>query len=216
MKNKLKESKKMNLSKLCKFVYDYPPKSGVFKKGDKVEYNGKIIEIYSRMWNKKTSLEGYIILYKYKYYVVFKGSVEIKDWILDFLFFPKKFKGVKVHRGVLKQYMSIRDKLRGELFGIEPVFFIGHSLGGGVAILSKFDIGIKNVILSTYGALKVFKKYKMLHNTFNFITKGDLVPKLPFSFAKNCNQIEVGKKQNGLKDCHDINNYIDSVSCYEE
>ena len=86
-----------------------------------------------------------------EYSLVFRGSESLQDWIHDLLFrkvitpCPDN-NGSKVHRGVLKQLMSqdtyskLSERIKSESKQ-NPHFkwnITGHSLGGGLAVISGF------------------------------------------------------------------------------
>lgn len=91
-----------------------------------------------------------------------------------------------VHSGVEKAYNSIAQILIDSLDPKKMTVYIGHSLGGGLAIFAcRMDMSTRKVCV-VFGALRIFdsqeaKIYNELngHITFRFEAKGDPVPFMP-------------------------------------
>jgi predicted lipase len=99
--------------------------------------------------------------------VSFRGTRNLNNWLNNLLFakpdvpFPSAPEGAKVHYGFLKDYLQVREglvysfsKLRKALPDYK-VYFIGHSLGGALAVLAALDLDTlhKVVILSLFNSL---------------------------------------------------------------
>lgn len=115
--------------------------------------------------------------------VVFRGSDNIENWIRDFDVPPVKNKnGLWVHSGFYDAFYKIwNESLEKKVDKNLPITFIGHSLGGAIAVcaLDEFDYYGCNAI--TFGCPQVFvqgQDYpKMEH--YRIVVDYDPVPNLP-------------------------------------
>ena len=102
---------------------------------------------------------------------VFRGTKEPKDVVTDFLACKREFKAVndkyvdiRVHRGFLKAWNTVRDDVFKWIDRKRPkkIVFVGHSLGGALATLAAFDVrantGNNNVNCVTFGSPRVGNK----------------------------------------------------------
>ena len=71
--------------------------------------------------------------------VVFRGSLGLKDWLLDAMFARTPFGDGAVHRGFLREYSLIRDDVVAAIGDAEAVVFAGHSSGGAIACIAAID-----------------------------------------------------------------------------
>lgn len=117
---------------------------------DKILYD--LIQTKLFINNEKTDAQCYLF-YSYKtIYICFRGTSSIKDALIDLKTLQKTFieKGVKVHRGFYKQFMSIESEIKEHIKNICKIYptinklcFVGHSLGGGLATLG--SVWFKNM-----------------------------------------------------------------------
>jgi hypothetical protein len=96
-------------------------------------------------WNhdKKSGCDYRIIPDGDTIFIDFRGSSEKKDWIKDFLFFPKKlFTSVYIHGGFLDQYLFSRNDILNTIYQPKWKEYIirGYSLGGALAQIAVYDI----------------------------------------------------------------------------
>jgi len=113
----------------------------------------------------------------------------------------------RVHKGFLSAYETVADKIYNL---IEPLviqdgaqardlYCTGHSLGGALAVLCAFDLGIRitnvirqaaHVAVTTFGCPRVgnfsFQQrfQGVVHSSFRFVLASDIVPKLPPRFGE--------------------------------
>ena len=95
-------------------------------------------------------------------YVVFRGSDELRDWLLNARMNLVPYAGGKVHAGFLAHYMSLRDNLFNELAKKRnrEIIFVGHSLGaiGGIfcAVDQRLDaLECRGTKIVTFGGPRV-------------------------------------------------------------
>ncbi|MEZ5814655.1 MAG: lipase family protein [Alphaproteobacteria bacterium] len=111
------------------------------------------VEFFSKFY---TGAQGVCAVKNGVAYIVFRGSVSILDWLMDFAFLP--FYWPLRHFGFETTWRSLRKNIRSWLTQAEfdSVVIAGHSLGGAMAHLAAFnlaaDYNITNVF--TFGAPK--------------------------------------------------------------
>lgn len=158
-------------------------------------------------------------------YIRFEGTKSIKDALMDLLAFQSKvsaFDGAawEAHAGFKCAYYSVRDKVLDKCYEFYKkgmkIMVVGHSLGGAMALLATEDIGWhfkQKVTTITYGAPRVAKDQKgidaikeyMTEDSKNFENGSDIVPTLPWWFAKNPMVVHIGEaKYNGWKGTWDV------------
>jgi len=160
-------------------------------------------------------------------YIVFRGTEKkLKDIFTDLWAFKKEIpfkntKGIRVHRGFLKAYMSVRDDILSKVIelGNHRIIATGHSLGGALATLCSVDLEKNSIahpcdiILYTYGSPKVgnrkfrksFGKRIVYHN--RYVNRFDIVPTVPVFASHTGRKIKLKPKIR-----HDINSYIYNIA----
>lgn len=156
-------------------------------------------------------------------YINFLGSVSIKDWLHNFMFWKKPYKYMKntffVHAGFLKIYKIVQDKIHDYVYHnvlkFKKIIISGHSLGGAIATLCHEDLSYmketKQLALTpeielttvTIGAPRVFSwigsnilKSRFIGMT-RLIYKNDgvtTVPPILFGFKHYGSKIHSGKR----------------------
>lgn len=127
-------------------------------------------------------------------YIGFRGVNTLEDIKQALTIVPVKFKNTNVHKGFLNRYLTIKPKLQSHLkdTNTRNVYFIGHSMGGCVAMLAAIDSVLemdsmlsKNIYCYTFGtpAIGDSKFLDLAHSTLDGMTcvelNNDIVPKLP-------------------------------------
>jgi len=130
--------------------------------------------------------------------VVFRGSTDITNWILNLnVFTPISFPGVsgaKVHGGFWASYITVKDTLTAKVLALATarratsIVFTGHSLGGALATLTAAQFYSRTTIpitVYTFGSPRVgnaaFSSFynSVVPNTFRNTYKSDIVVHLP-------------------------------------
>jgi predicted lipase len=160
--------------------------------------------------------------------ITYSGTVDYKKW-----------KGIRVHQGFLKQYNSIKYNIISSIYGqlwkhkdtVRKIIFVGHSLGGGLATLAaahvKALLGAEaSVECYTYGSPRVGNKKFMrffnehIDNSVRCVNGCDIITKIPkINYYHVKGLCEIGsKKQNifkrifgNIKD-HFMINYIKNIA----
>lgn len=193
--------------------------AGRLEKGNTVKYNGVEYGVVSKFESTpkgflKDSCQGNVLAKTVdgeidKYLVTFQGSTYAIDWIHDFFCWQvdwpfykiqKDTAGVKIHRGFVDYYCSVRDKVIREVSDIVSVYkpkgivpeitFCGHSLGGAltsIAILDCKELFGSDIKVSgyTFGSPRVYnnKGADLVNSKVDYLSrvtnKDDLVPNLP-------------------------------------
>ena len=122
-------------------------------------------------------------------YIIFVGSNEKKDWITNFRFWSKEYKGNYFHGG----YLKTLSPHVGELISIAesrnvdglPIIIGGHSAGGGWAVDMAVISGLTPDQIVTFGAPRALKRVNGSTQQFlnvrltNYKNAYDFVTKLP-------------------------------------
>jgi len=189
----------------------------VYKNKDKIVSKYSDLELFSFHDIKDTEFACYKQTDNNHFFIAFRGSSSLNDWIADFKFKSNYFFNTKAHRGFIKHYEKGKSQLKELVSKIKDInkeaiiFFVGHSLGGALANLAYYDFCLNSTEygmneiefrLITFGCPKVFRKkylsniHSMFFNNTVRITNGDdLVTKLPpdILFFKNSEYIHFGQ-----------------------
>jgi pimeloyl-ACP methyl ester carboxylesterase len=127
-------------------------------------------------------------------HVLFPGSASVRDARTDAMI--KKMEWLhegRVHRGFMRAYSCIAQRLIVALAETDEVILAGHSLGGALATLAADDLsrlGWKVSGVYTFGSPRVgnwefARQYndRLANFTFRITNAGDPVPWVPFVFG---------------------------------
>lgn len=132
--------------------------------------------------------------------ICFRGTKNLNDLYLNFNIIPQSFlkKEIKVHKGFLCKYLSIRDKVINKTKeiisnnNIEDIYISGHSSGGAIANIASLDLYYlyPNIRINTitFGSPRVANKAfideynKNINNSIRIVNKYDIIQYLPLSF----------------------------------
>lgn len=171
----------------------------------KTIYNTDYLEIID---NKNTDTQGFMCImgnsdefYSNSLIISFRGSQQVPDWFNDFDAWHKVIpygnynSKIKVHRGFLRCYKSVRDQIldyvKKHESKIGKIYVTGHSLGGALATLCSVDLHYNFDIFKdkiypymsgnpAVGNKAFVKSYnKRLPYTIRTYMLKDIVPKMP-------------------------------------
>lgn len=129
--------------------------------------------------------------------VVFRGTLELRDWLGNFKYDQVSAEATTlpgmVHEGFLNQLKSVLTRIReatGPAESAGRLFLTGHSAGGALAMLAgatlKKKYGYTIDQIATFGAPKIADSafqaaYNEIlgENTVNLVHPDDLIPRLP-------------------------------------
>lgn len=127
--------------------------------------------------------------------VVFRGTVDLENWLTNLTVRAAKIPGGHVHRGFLLAYRGVQDRIRAAVKEIdaEHVWITGHSLGGALAVVCAHDfrqddaIGVTGIV--TFGQPMVGKPNLSGHldsllaaKHQRFVNGWDIVARVPPSY----------------------------------
>ena len=143
--------------------------------------------------NRLTSTTFFWLERDDKHYIVFRGSQQPRDILVDLFAVPVRCLGNWVHGGFAISHFSVRKKLKKILTVIErtekPLIFTGHSLGAAQSELAflycqkKFPNVFEKTELYVYGKPRVFLKPSRVrfpeNKVMSCVSGSDVVTRLP-------------------------------------
>jgi hypothetical protein len=129
-------------------------------------------------------------------WLIYRGTSNLQEWIQDFTYnqVPYKNWGL-IHEGFWNIYKNTRDKILHELHAMKAkkVIVSGHSLGGGVAILtgvdlyqSGYDVEIYTFASPRVGNSDYCNKVNSIGTkVYRIVNTVDIVPTVPFGAVPN-------------------------------
>lgn len=169
-------------ARLCKFSYT----NDLSKIINKCNYNNYTQINNCFIFHDKTTLD-----------LCFRGTANINDIFFNINIYPETYfkKNIKIHRGFLKKYLSIRELIlnkTNEIINnnnIQEIYMSGHSSGGAIANIASLDfvdiypdIKINSI---TFGSPKLANKAfteeynKKIKNSIRIVNKNDIIQYLP-------------------------------------
>lgn len=151
--------------------------------------------------------------------IAFPGSIELRDWVLDFLAFPHDVKDHpelgQVHSGFLEAAQSVSTQIDQLLEGKDYIT-VGHSLGGALAILVPCLLKKRPLAIYAFAPPRVFVDQVpdwIVEITHAFRFGNDPVPDVP-SWFPHVPVLPVGKAKSieNARECHHIENYVSALS----
>ena len=171
-------------------------------------------------------------------YVAFRGTDNHNVGITNICFTPKTFSytnpTAKVHGGYLTYYQGLRNSLMNiiedhALKNKNNIILTGHSLGGSIAMLCAYDLGITskqtNKICVTFGTpmtgnlsfCQDFEKH--VQHSFHVTCGADIAPRIPIpGFAHVGQRLALpAQRRNTILDPiihHNIDHHVDSLKMH--
>jgi len=169
-------------------ILEYVNINILFKEGDdaiRAKYPGAVI-----LETEKTKVKFFLVQNhdKQEQILAIQGSVNLINWIIDFLFWKVKdtWLDIKLHKGF---YMASREIFWKVVFHLNPEYsttVTGHSLGGSCAVILGMyldNFGHKDVKIMSLGQPRVTNKKgtkPFAHIPFTRVAiKRDIVTRLP-------------------------------------
>lgn len=100
----------------------------------------------------KPDVEGFIVEESKGVVIAFRGSDNWQDWLTNLLALKSLWTGgemrlpeVRIHTGFRQAYNNVRTQILDAITAIRPehVYVTGHSMGGALATLAAFEIGLR-------------------------------------------------------------------------
>ena len=160
------------------------------------------------------SMIGYVLIHNRTAVIVFRGTDNKVDWLVNLASTTSPTPNGKIHRGFFDAYQPLLPQVESilEESSIEKVWITGHSLGGALALVSAHDLLDKPVEIAgivTFGQPAVAKNELASHldreligKYARFVNHEDIVPRVPITF-KPCGRLvwftDEGLKRSPLK-----------------
>ena len=152
-------------------------------------------------------------------WLIYRGTSNIKEWIQNFTFKQVAYKGWGlIHEGFWHIYNNNRANILSQLHKMNPkkVIVSGHSLGGGVAILTGVDLHLSGYDVEIYtfasprvGNIDYCNKVNSVGpNIYRIVNTIDIVPTVPFGIVPNFNEYN---KPWFYSDCGEIHPFTNNM-----
>ena len=155
--------------------------------------------------SRRTSAKASLIRSAYYDILVWCGTKDFRDILIDLSAVPWKYNGYWVHSGFALQHASLWKKIRPHIDQYKPLIITGHSLGGALAELTvPYTQGMKEVELYTFGKPNVFAKWNhpyfyWLKHQVSVVSGSDAVTRSPrFMYRPSSGQKMLYLANNGL------------------
>jgi predicted lipase len=157
--------------------------------------------------------------------IAFRGSDNADSWITDFDVETVDVPGAgKFHAGFWRAWQAISTDVLAEIDG-QPVTFVGHSLGGALAIAAALDTTISgNPPVAVYGfepprvSPDMSARVTLRHVDVRLYRNGlDLVPTLPLDWRHAATLIRIGKPALPIVNVidHEIGRVVSALAAME-
>lgn len=131
---------------------------------------------YGDIYEPTLDLSARIIKLSSKTILVFRGTISLRNWLVDLYAFPN---ALGIHTGFYNAWMLLRRRVLAELPHDKPIYVTGHSLGGALAVLAAQYVSPEAIY--TFGQPRVAHPDALLSNAphFRIVDKEDIVPHVP-------------------------------------
>ena len=155
------------------------------------------------------SMIGYVLIHDRTAVIVFRGTDNKVDWLVNLASTTSTTQNGQIHRGFSDAYGPLLPQVESilEENSIDKVWITGHSLGGALALVSAHDLldkPVEIVGVVTFGQPAVAKydlakhlDRELIGKYARFVNHADIVPRVPITF-KPCGRL-VWFTDKGLK-----------------
>ncbi len=155
------------------------------------------------------SMIGYVLIHDQTAVIVFRGTDNKVDWLVNLASTTSTTPSGQIHRGFSDAYRPMSPQVESILEdnSIERVWITGHSLGGALALVSAHELLKEPVEIAgvvTFGQPAVAKHdlashldRELIGKYARFVNHEDIVPRVPITF-KPCGRL-VWFTDEGLK-----------------
>jgi predicted lipase len=149
-------------------------------------------------YDSKLGTTAFLVNHNGSQWIIFRGTQEAKDWLMNLSAVPWRVGKRWVHGGFAMAQASVWKRIRKQLKRNVKIYCVGHSLGGACATVSALRLqseGFKSVRLVTFGRPNVFLKSAKNMNlkcNVSVVSGSDIVATVP--------RIAYGPDGNGKQD----------------
>lgn len=116
--------------------------------------------------------------------VVFRGTTNVQDWMVNLDVWQEPFMYGKVHSGFREALDVVWDDVKNAVQDSRTLYVTGHSLGGALATMAAARFGAASDGLYTFGSPRVgdkdfAKAFNAVHRSYRFVNNNDIVPRIP-------------------------------------
>jgi len=144
-------------------------------------------------YDSKLGTTAFFLIHNDSQWIIYRGTEEPKDWIMNASAFPWRVCKRWVHAGFAISQKSVWKKIRKQLKPARKTYCVGHSLGGAAATVAALrlsqdtkDGAFDDIRLITFGRPNVFVKGKKsmdnLTCNISVVSGSDIVATVPRVF----------------------------------